>query len=168
MTKHESYEYNLKLYNESIRKDLDITLTSTIPTQKNLMKTILWINTSIIGLTLTALAKNLVVIYISIPFIFSSIAIGTILFALKDGRVKSFGTPSIKQIENIKPDHFEKINGLIVLNESIEKALNNNIALISNRAAKIAFSTNMTIVSLISIFLMTIFIVNLYLMKGGN
>ena len=75
---NESYEYNLKLYNESIRKDLDITLSS-IPAQKNLMKTILWLNSSIIGLCLTALSKDIGLIYISMPFIFSFLGIITIL-----------------------------------------------------------------------------------------
>ena len=68
---NENYEHNLKLYNESIRKDLDITLTSTIPIQKNLMKTILWLNSSIIGLSIAILSKNIHIGYIVIPFVFS-------------------------------------------------------------------------------------------------
>lgn len=163
---NESYEYNLKLYNESIRKDLDITLSS-IPTQKNLMKTILWLNSSIIGLCLTALSKNIGLIYISMPFIFSFLGIITILYSLKDGRTKTLGSPSIEFIQNIKPDEYEKVNGLITMNESFEKALNNNIELIEKRAQKIAFSTNMTIISMISIFIISVLYVNINLMKGG-
>lgn len=163
---NESYEYNLKLYNESIRKDLDITLSS-IPAQKNLMKTILWLNSSIIGLCLTALSKDIGLIYISMPFIFSFLGIITILYSLKDGRTKTLGSPSIEFIQNIKPDEYEKINGLITMNESFEKALNNNIELIEKRAQKIAFSTNMTIISMISIFIISVLYVNINLMKGG-
>lgn len=163
---NESYEYNLKLYNESIRKDLDITLSS-IPAQKNLMKTILWLNSSIIGLCLTALSKNIGLIYISMPFIFSFLGIITILYSLKDGRTKTLGSPSIEFIQNIKPDEYEKVNGLITMNESFEKALNNNIELIEKRAQKIAFSTNMTIISMISIFIISVLYVNINLMKGG-
>ena len=163
---NESYEYNLKLYNESIRKDLDITLSS-IPAQKNLMKTILWLNSSIIGLCLTALSKDIGLIYISMPFIFSFLGIITILYSLKDGRTKTLGSPSIEFIQNIKPDEYEKVNGLITMNESFEKALNNNIELIEKRAQKIAFSTNMTIISMISIFIISVFYVNINLMKGG-
>lgn len=37
----ENREKNLKLHYEAMRKDLDIVLTSMIPTQKNLMKTIM-------------------------------------------------------------------------------------------------------------------------------
>ncbi|WNL11758.1 hypothetical protein [Aliarcobacter cryaerophilus] len=163
---NESYEYNLKLYNESIRKDLDITLSS-IPAQKNLMKTILWLNSSIIGLCLTALSKDIGLIYISMPFIFSFLGIITILYSLKDGRTKTLGSPSIEFIQNIKPDEYEKVNGLITMNESFEKALNNNIELIEKRAQKIAFSTNMTIISMISIFIISVLYVNINLMKGG-
>ena len=163
---NESYEYNLKLYNESIRKDLDITLSS-IPAQKNLMKTILWLNSSIIGLCLTALSKDIGLIYISMPFIFSFLGIITILYSLKDGRTKTLGSPSIESIQNITPNEYEKINGLITMNESFEKALNNNIELIEKRAQKIAFSTNMTIISMISIFIISVLYVNINLMKGG-
>ena len=163
---NESYEYNLKLYNESIRKDLDITLSS-IPAQKNLMKTILWLNSSIIGLCLTALSKDIGLIYISMPFIFSFLGIITILYSLKDGWTKTLGSPSIEFIQNIKPDEYEKVNGLITMNESFEKALNNNIELIEKRAQKIAFSTNMTIISMISIFIISVLYVNINLMKGG-
>lgn len=169
MTKEEreAYEHNLKLYNESIRKDLDLTLGSMIPTQKNLMKTILWLNSSIIGLCLTAMSKQTALIYISIPFLFSFFAIIIILFSLKDGRIKILGTPSIKSIENIKQNEYEKINGFITLNESYEKARNNNIELIKKRAEKIALSINMTICSIVSIFIVSVLYVNINLMKGG-
>ncbi|MCG3651947.1 hypothetical protein ACOTWK_05885 [Aliarcobacter butzleri] len=162
---NEAYEHNLKLYNESVRKDLDITLTSTIPTQKNLMKTILWLNSSVIGLCLAAVSKDFAIIYISMPFVFSYLAIITILYSLKDGRIKTLGTPSIKSIENITPNEYEKINGFITLNESYKKALDSNVELIQKRAIKIAFATNMTILSIISIFIITVLHINL--MKGG-
>ncbi len=164
---NEAYEHNLKLYNESVRKDLDITLTSTIPTQKNLMKTILWLNSSVIGLCLAAVSKNFAIFYISMPFVFSYLAIITILYSLKDGRVKTLGTPPIKSIEDIIPNEYEKINGFITLNESYKKALDNNVELIQKRAKKIAFATNMTILSIISIFIIAVLYVNINLMKGG-
>lgn len=164
---NEAYEYNLKLYNESVRKDLDITLSSTIPTQKNLMKTVLWLNSSVIGLCLAAISKDIGIIYISMPFAFSFVGIMTILYSLKDGRTKTLGTPPIKSIENINSNKYEKINGLITMNESFEKALNSNIELIEKRAKKIAFATNMTILSISTIFIVGVLYVNIHLMKGG-
>ncbi len=165
----ENYEHNLKLYNESIRKDLDITLTSIIPTQKNLMKTILWLNSSIIGLLIASLSKGIFIGYIAIPFIFSFLAILTILFALKDGRIKAFGTPNISDIQDIAQDENEKVMGLIQMNNSYKIAFDNNEKLIKKRAKKIALATNKTIVSFISIpILLIVFYCNSNLMKGGK
>lgn len=48
--KVKNYESNLKLSYDSIRKDYDIILTSIIQTQKNLIKTYLWLNTFILGI----------------------------------------------------------------------------------------------------------------------
>lgn len=163
----EAYEHNLKLYNDSIRKDLDILLTSTIPTQKNVMKTILWLNTSVFALCIAALSKKIGIIYIAIPFFFSSFAIFIILLALKDGRIKSFGTPHIKDIENINQNKYEKTSGLITMNNSFTEARNTNMQLVEKRASKIALSINCTIISMSSIFILVVLFVNIHLMKGG-
>lgn len=165
----ENYEHNLKLYNESIRKDLDITLTSIIPTQKNLMKTILWLNSSIIGLSIATLSKDIFIGYIAIPFALSFFAILTILFALKDGRIKGFGTPEISDIENIERGKNEKVMGLIQMNNSYKIAFDNNEKLIKKRATKIALATNKTIAAIISIpILLITFYINTNLLKGGS
>lgn len=167
--KNEKYEHNLKLYNESIRKDLDITLTSIIPTQKNLMKTILWLNSSIIGLSIATLSKDISIGYIIVPFSLSFLAILIILFALKDGRIKAFGTPNIKDIEKIKEDDDEKVMGLIQMNNSYRLAFNNNEKLIKKRANKIACAINTTIGAIISIpILLSIFYIQSNLLKGGS
>lgn len=169
MSSYEAYEHNLKLYNDSIRKDLDITLTSIIPTQKNLMKTILWLNTSIIGLSIAALTKDIFIGYLVVPFILSFFAILIILFALKDGRIKAFGTPFISDIENIEVGKNEKIMGLIQMNHSYKLAFENNEKLIKKRAQKIGWATNKTITAIISIpILLIIFYINSNLMKGGS
>ena len=164
---NEAYEHNLKLYNESIRKDLDITLTSTIPTQKNLMKTILWLNSSIIGLSIATLSKDIFIGYIIIPFILSFIAILIILLSLKGGRDKTFGSPDLFTIENIKDDKDEKVNGLIEMNNSFKLAFDSNSKLINKRGSKISKSITATISSIITIpILIIVFTVNLNLMKG--
>lgn len=169
MSSYEAYEHNLKLYNDSIRKDLDITLTSIIPTQKNLMKTILWLNSSIIGLSIATLTKDIFIGYLVVPFILSFFAILIILFALKDGRIKAFGTPDISDIETIKEGIDEKIMGLIQMNNSYKLAFDNNEKLIKKRAKKIAWATNKTIGAIISIpILLIIFYINSNLLKGGS
>lgn len=157
------YEHNLKLYNESIRKDLDIILTSMIPTQKNLMKTLLWLNSSIIGLILATMSKDINIIYVLIPFIFSFLAILIILLSLKDGRVKYLGSPSIKDIENISITKAKnkKVLGLIAMNESIYHATERNFDSVKKRGAKIGKAITLTIISMASIPLLLILWYNL-------
>ena len=53
------------------------------------------------------------------------------------------------------------------MNESFEKALINNTKLIEKRAKKIAFATNMSILSVTIIFIIAVLYVNINLMKGG-
>ena len=156
--KFKNYEYNLKLYNESIRKDLDIVLTSMVPIQKNLMKTLLWLNSSIIALIITIVLKNkdIYIIYIVIPFILSFLSILIILFSLKIGREKQLGTPPISVIEDIYQDKLEHINGLIKMSESFNNALNTNLNIIKLRGDKLSLSTNLTICSFISIVILFI------------
>lgn len=156
----ESIEHNYKLYNENIRKDLDILLTSTIPIQKQLMKTILWINATILGLTIAAIEKKLAIYWISVPFFFSFIAIIKVLLSLKDGRIKYFGAPSIEYIENIPNNQWTKSKGIVNTNKSLKFAFDKNSDIVKNRAEKISFSINCTIFSIISIFLIGIIYVN--------
>lgn len=163
----EFYEANLKLYYESKRKDLDILLTSTIPTQKNLMKTILWLNSSILALSITALSKNVGVIFISIPFVFSFLAILKILISLKDGREKTFGCFSLSHINELYSNENAKIQALYDMNNSLDIAFKNNSKLVKKRAERIASATTYSIISISSIFIMVIIYVNIYLMKGG-
>jgi len=168
----EDYEYNLKLYNESIRKDLDIVLSSTIPTQKNLMKTLLWINSVVIGLLTSLIAYDLkskiIILSLSIPYFFSFMAIIILLLSLKDGRVKAFGTPNISNFENIKPNKWAKSQGLTNINKSLKQAFDINSRIVAKRGKKIAQAINFTIASVIFIFLISTTYSNLILKKGGN
>jgi hypothetical protein len=166
----DSYEHNLKLYNESIRKDLDVILSSTIPTQKNLMKTLLWINSIIIGLLTTIITSNIknkiILISLSMPYLFSFSAIIILLLSLKDGRVKAFATPTIESIENIKWDKWIKSNALSKMNKATKEAFDTNSKIITLRGKKIAQATNFTITSIISIFIISIIYANINLKKG--
>jgi hypothetical protein len=162
-----AYEHNLKLYFESKRKDLDIILTSTIPTQKNLMKTILWLNSSILAFTITLLSKQVGIIFLSIPFLFSFAAIFHILLSLKDGREKTFGTLALSEIEKIQQDENEKIQALYDMNTSLDKAFKANALLVEKRAQKIGTATGYTTLSVFFIFILIVFYVNIHLMKGG-
>jgi len=162
----ENYEENLKLYYESLRKDLDIILSSTIPMQKNHIKTILWINATILGLTI-ALFKDNFTIALSMPFMFSFLGIFVTLKGLKAGRIKAFCHPVAEAIENIKPDQYEKINGLIQMISAARKAFEKNENAVEMRAKAISSATNFTIMSVGSIFLIMLIHANLIYNKDS-
>ena len=165
---NEAYEHNLKLYFDSKRKDLDILLSTTIPTQKNLMRTILWLNSSFFAFIIALISKEnihkFLIIAMSIPFLFSFFAILFILFSLKEGRIKFFGTLQLEVINLIAQDENEKIQGLLDMNTSLNLAFNSNAEIVKKRANKIAKATNLTIMSAISIFLIIIFYVNIVIL----
>jgi uncharacterized membrane-anchored protein len=167
MNQHKEYEENLKMYLDSIRKDLDIILTSTIPTQKNLMKTILWLNTSILALCIAGLNSGISVLFYSIPFALSISAILLILASLRDGRTKYFGGMTLEYVTSLYANDNQKMQGLYDLSKSIENAFEKNTQIVEKRSKKLSTSTNLTMISIICISLGIIIYVNLNLIKGG-
>ena len=154
-----NYEEKLKVYYESVRKDLDIILTSTIPAQKNLIKTILWVNASILGL-IAALMKDAVHVVYAIPFSFSFLAFLVTLFALKDGRTKAFGTPPVEDIDRIGEDDYEKANTYIQMISAARTAFEHNENVVVTRAKKIAAATTFTVWSVASMLLVALVYAN--------
>jgi len=164
-------ENNYKLFYEATRKDLDILLTSTIATQKNLMKTIMWINFTLVGLISIWLNKTLTVelFYLAIPIILlSSLSIISILLSLTKGRDKVFGQPHIDDIIKIENDEYSHLNTLYTMISSTEIAFNTNTDnIISPRAYSLSFATKTTILS--SMFVLVfIAYASFNLMKGGE
>ncbi len=159
----QAIEHNHKLYYDCKRKDLDILLTSTIPTQKNLMKTLLWLNATILGLCLATLkeADNIsIAISILIPFLLSFVAIFIVLLSLKSGRSKTFGAPSVEQIEKIEDNIWTKTQALVDINNSIIQAFDENSKIVQNRAKKISCATNLTILSMCTVFIAIVLYAN--------
>lgn len=159
----ENREKNLKLHYEAMRKDLDIVLTSMIPTQKNLMKTIMWINAIVLGLILNNFLEFKYAFCMIPSFIFSAIAFILIIYSLKKGRSKTLGHIDISEIESISQNRFETIIGLHKLIVATEKAIKNNSLIIENRGKKISDSVNFTLASIGLIFVYAIFLFNLIL-----
>jgi hypothetical protein len=120
------------------------------------MKTLLWMNTSILGLCIIVLREDIDIYYIAIPFLLSFIAILLILFSLKDGKQKSFGTPPFDDIENIKEDEWMKFQGLINMSKAHKFAFDHNAKIVETRASKISYATNLLISSVISIFIVVL------------
>lgn len=164
-------ENNYKLFYEASRKDLDILLSSSIIGQKNLMKTIMWINFTLVGLVSIWLNKTLRVelFYLAIPIILlSSLSIISILLSLTKGRDKVFGQPHIDNITNIENDEYSHLNAIYTMISSTEIAFNTNTKnIISPRASSLSFATKTTILS--SIFVLVfIAYASVNLMKGGE
>ena len=156
-------ETNLKMQYESLRKDLDIMLTSLIPTQKNLMKTIMWVNMTIMGIIATQHTHLLHKEWLLIPFSFSAFAFLLILWSLKTGRMKMLGHIASEEINNLNNDKYEVIHGLNMLISATEYALKNNAEIISTRGEIIAKATNFTLISMISGLIYLSIIINIIL-----
>lgn len=159
----ENREKNLKLHYEAMRKDLDIMLTSMIPTQKNLMKTIMWINAIILGLILNNFLEFKYAFFMIPSFTFSAIAFILIIYSLKKGRSKTLGHIDTREIEEITENRFETIVGLNKLIVATESAIKNNSEIIESRGKKIADSINFTLMSIGLILIYSIFLFNLTL-----
>jgi len=160
---YENYEKNLKDYFEVLKDDFKILLTSTIPTQKNLMKTLLWINMTILGFLIALIAKEsstTIFLMLSIPFVFSFFAILLILKSLTDGRIKSFASPKFEDITKHLNQDFERQKGIITLISSLKKAFEANAQIVKKRADKIHTAINLTITSSIILFFIIILIAN--------
>ncbi len=170
MQKNENYINNLKLYFETIKQDFNIILTSTIPTQKNLIKTLLWLNITFIATTLTILNLKsnsfFITLLTSLPFIFSTISISILLLALIKGRTKTFAHPKLEVITSLVNEPYEEIQGLLDLINSYKKAFDNNSQIVKNRANKMHTATIFTFFSGFSLFVVIIIIANLQL--GGK
>ena len=147
----ENREKNLTLYYEAVRKDLDIVLTSTIPTQKNLMKTIMWVNTSILGFIFTQLKSLPYVEWLIVSIGFSSFAIFLIVYSLKEGQIKYFGHSDLEQLESLESNRTEHIRGIAIMIDTVEQAYNNNIHIVQQRAKKLSGATTFTLFSFLNL-----------------
>lgn len=161
--KIENREKNLIIHYESVRKDLDIVLTSTIPTQKNLMKTILWINATIIGFIATQYNNLPYSIAFIVSISYSAFAILIIIYSLKKGRRKAFGQSNVRDLEKIKQDKFEHIRGINHIMRTTEEAFYRNLSITEERAKYLSGATTATLISLIIIFLYAVVVINIKL-----
>ncbi|TWO21965.1 hypothetical protein YZ82_02980 [Campylobacter hyointestinalis] len=133
-----NYESNLKLSYDSIRKDYDIILTSIIPTQKNLIKTYLWLNTFILGICFFFVKEKLIttldLITLSVTLLLCVVSIGFLLFALYHNKEKQFIYFEPKNIANIKNDKWSYAQGLVNLMEDTKKAFDFNSDIVKFRS----------------------------------
>lgn len=136
-----NYESNLKLSYDSIRKDYDIILTSVIPTQKNLIKTYLWLDTFILGICFFFVKEKLITSFVLFELFITLlpcvISMGILLFALYHNKEKQFIYFEPKTIANIKNDKWSYAQGLINCIKGTKEAFDFNSKIVSFRASLI-------------------------------
>jgi len=150
----ENYEHNLKMHYEAKRKELDILLSSSIPTQLSNMKTLLWINFLFIGLVLQFIKKFPLPDIIIGFFLFSLLAIIFILFAMLTNRDKSYGVhDDIKLMSQYPDDRWTKSRAIFDMLNTVQISIIDNRNALLNRAHKMHTATFLTLVALIFIIL---------------
>jgi hypothetical protein len=152
-TQIERYEQNIKLHYEAKRKELDILLSSSIPTQLSNMKTILWINFLMIGLIFQFI-KKFPLPDIIVGFFFLSIsAIVVVLAAMLFNRTKSYGVPDNPEYINCydSSDDWMTFRVTKDMIYTLQGSIEENRKVIINRAKLMHIATWFTTSSLISI-----------------
>lgn len=121
------YEDNLKLHYEARRKDLDIQLSSSMPQQLNIIKTILWINLLLLGVSVQFLKGASfhwahLVFYVPV-----SISVFLMLAALLQRRVKWYGAyEDIDLAHNLYGDKYAKSDMIGTMLQNAQKAYEGN------------------------------------------
>ncbi len=150
----ENYEHNLKMHYEAKRKELDILLSSSIPTQLSNMKTLLWINFLFIGLVLQFIKKLPLPDIIIGFFLFSLLAIIFVLFAMLTDRAKSYGVhDDIKLMSQYSDDLWTKSRALFDMLNTVQVSIVDNRNVLLKRAHKMHAATFFTLAALIFIIL---------------
>lgn len=158
---YEAFEANLKLNYEAVRKDLDIVLTSMIPMQKNLVKTYLWLNTTILGV-IAAIYHTYGLLYgtLLLPFSASAYAVFISIFALVHGQDKYFGHIDINAMSKLPSDEMEKVRGLVKMTSAVKEAFEFNKTIVIKRSKYLRNALHMTIASFALLFIFSIVFIN--------
>lgn len=135
------YEANFKLIYDSIRKDYDNILTSIMPTQENLIKTYLWLNTFILGVCFLFIKEKLINGYVLTLLVFSLllcvISMSFLIYALYYNKPKSIIFLEPKEIIKYENNEFAYTRGLINLINATKKAFDHNFKIVEFKAVYI-------------------------------
>lgn len=151
----QNYEHNVKMHYEAKRKELDILLTSSIPSQLSNMKTILWINFLMIGLILQFIKKIPLSDLLIGFFILSLCAILCILVAMLKNRTKSYGVPEDLELMNSydSTDEWIVFRATKDMMYALQESIKENRKVIIERAKLMHLSTWFTFFSLVLIII---------------
>lgn len=154
----EDYEYNLKIHQESIRKILDIILSTSMPHQVHNIKTILWVNLLFIIISSQILKDIEFEMYHLIFYISVAVSILLMLFALISNRYKWYGGyEDINYSYEIYDKEYPKIDmlGTMIKNDNVAIAGNRKTM---NKVAKfMRYSLISTLLAFFSFLVILIF-----------
>lgn len=159
-----NYEKNLLLNYNAIAKDIEMIITSVIPTQKNLIQMFLWLNTTLIGAMFVMYDKYGVFIAVKgtmiVSFSFSSFAAAIAIGALSGGKMKSFTHIPLTLMPELS-GKYEHIHGLNKMTEAAMDSYHKNSDIVSNRAKSLSWALWFTKASAIFLLIAMVLILNL-------
>ena len=176
---HENYEKNLKLQLESFRKDLDVMLASVIPNQLSLVRMYLWFNATIFGGIVAIFANQLKHIHIYdmyailyvVCFITSCASLirgcWSALLAIRKAKSRIFPQDMRQELQAIKTNSLEHVNGINHLISATLDAKNENQKIIEQTAQVLVKSYRYIQISFILAIIFGTFTLYLNLVKGG-
>lgn len=145
-----NYEANLKLHYEAKRKELDILLTSSMPTQLSTIKTLLWMNIVMIGLMMQIFRSIPLTVIAKGFFLLSIVSICIILAAMLIKRVKSYGViDDILYSRNLDDSKWTISQGLIDMLSAAHSSIVDNRAVIESRAKLMHIATWFTLFAIL-------------------
>lgn len=159
-----NYEKNLLLNFNAITKDIEMIITSVIPTQKNLIQMFLWLNTTLIGVMFVMYDKYGLFLAVKgtlvISFAFSSIAAAIAIDALSGGKMKTFTHIPIAVMPELS-GKYEHVHGLNKMTEAAMDAYQKNSAIVSKRAKSLSGALLFTKLSSIFLLIAMVLVLNL-------
>ncbi len=166
------YEHNLRLHYEAKRKDLDIILSSSIPAQFSIIKTLIWINLVMFGLVATFFKPQIqqafncfqIFIYLLLCLILAGAILG--IFALLIRNKPLYGSIYEQSLMyRVKDGNDAKSMALLTYIKYVSLASRYNLLLLRKRAKYMRIATITTAFSAIGILLL---IIGLNFTKGGD
>lgn len=156
----EAFESNLKLHYESLKNELDTLIRATIPMQMNLIKTVLWFNIVLFGISLQLVDKVGVVnpIFTGTAFLSTCIAIAVALQAMIMGRKVHYGNYLKRTyMMSVSDGKWAKVDGLYRMMYDISRAIRYNSMVLIKRKRLIRLSMMASMASLIYFVILVYF-----------
>lgn len=145
----ESFEHNLKIHYDAMQNELNTIIRNTIPSQLNVIKTIMWINVIFLGISLNLKNVNLT-FYVLLFLILVSLFISFYIMII--GRAILYGNSQrIALMKDIKDNKWAKTTGFYWMMHNTQRAIRYNAKIIIVRSRFIKYNLILTSLSLFSI-----------------